>query len=241
MVPFQIKICGVTNALDARHACQSGADAIGLNFYEKSSRYVSIESAREIAEAIRQWSRNENRSVLVVGVFVNDSTADLAHVATEVGLDGVQLHGDELPSQVAEIRVAVQSSQLKILRAIRTQPSANEPVEDADSNLVNEMVRIEEEIKRWESVGIDAVLLDAAVEGEFGGTGKSVDWTAVSKLSSNVGVVLAGGLTAENVANAIVISKTSSVDVASGVESQPGEKDDELVNRFVSSAKKALG
>jgi len=245
MVPFQIKICGVKTFEDARHACQSGADAIGLNFYKKSSRYVSQEAATEIVNQIR--ATDLANPVLVVGVFVNEPVESVTRIATEVGLGCIQLHGDEPVSDVAEIRETIgRKESIKVIRAIRTQPSTNSESEEsvgectADAKLELEMARIQKEIEGWVSVGVDAVLLDAAVDGEFGGTGKSVDWSAVSRLKSNVAIVLAGGLTADNVSDAIRISKAKSVDVASGVESAPGVKDDELVSQFIRAAKSEL-
>lgn len=245
MVPFQIKICGVTNAENAVWACRHGADAIGLNFYEKSARFVSPPGpARDtskpdaalIVDSIRQWSESEKAPVKIVGVFVNLSAQRVVEIATELGLDGIQLHGDEPVSHVKEIRdLTNHTSSVLIIRAVRSNPAE---AENYDPNV--ELKRIESEIGRWASAGVDAVLLDAAVAGEFGGTGKSVDWYSVPKLKSEIPVILAGGLTADNVEQAINCSKVGAVDVASGVESGPGQKDDSLVRRFIESARNTL-
>ena len=260
MVPFQIKICGVTSVSAAEHAWEKGADAIGLNFYVKSSRYISQALAKNIVVSASDFSAKENRSVLVVGVFVNEPIEALIKIANKVGLGCVQLHGDEQPSDVAEIRQGLTNADVKIIRAIRTQPakksagrnvgnsepssvgdSETEPIGgDDETDVLKEINRIETEIENWSAAGIDAVLLDAAIAGEFGGTGKTVDWVAFSKLKSRVPIVLAGGLTADNVEEAIRISNTRSVDVASGVESSPGQKDDQKVNRFIANASRAL-
>lgn len=247
MVPFQIKICGVTKADDAVFACRSGADAIGLNFYEPSSRYVCPpgdsnsdppkDDAVQIVESVRQWSESEKATpVKLIGVFVNLSSKRAVEIASQLGLDGIQLHGDEPVSHVQEIReLTSQSDSVLIIRAVRTNPR-----DEQQTDPKVELKRIESEIAQWSSAGVDAVLLDAAVAGEFGGTGKSVDWNSVPKLNSEVPVILAGGLTAENVARAIQCSEAKAVDVASGVESSPGQKDDSLVRSFIESAKNSL-
>lgn len=243
MAPFQTKICGVTTVDDALFAVQNGADAIGLNFYEKSSRYVcppgvsnpnpEKHDAAQIVEAIREWSESENgKAVKVVGVFVNLKVKQVVAIASDLGLDGIQLHGDEPASHAREIRSLIEPTRpVLLVRAIRTNPRGDEQVDPH-----KEIERIESEIKTWASSGVDAVLLDAAVTGEFGGTGKSVDWHSVPKINSSVPIILAGGLTATNVAEAIQCSGVQAVDVASGVESSPGKKDDELVRKFIASA-----
>jgi len=237
MVPFQIKICGVTSLGDAIQACECGADAIGLNFFPKSSRFVKRETARQIVDAIHQWSEQSHRLVKIIGVFVNLPTDQLMDLFDYVGLDGIQLHGDEPIGQVAELRTAIgeeftDETAALIVRAIRTQPSG-----ESQQRVSEEIRRVEAEIAMWANAGVDAVLLDAEVAGEFGGTGKSVDWPAVAKLTCPIPLILAGGLTAENVGRAIEISQAKSVDVASGVEVAPGKKDHAMVGDFVLSAK----
>ena len=111
---FRIKICGITNIADARAAADAGADAIGLNFFNKSRRFVDVDSAHEIAAAIP-------RGVMKVGVFVNLDANDIAEIAVHVGLDAVQLHGDEPPSILEQL-----PTQLLIVRAHRCGPSGLE-------------------------------------------------------------------------------------------------------------------
>lgn len=249
MVPFQIKICGVTTVDDAVFACRSGADAIGLNFYEPSSRYVcppgnsntdpSKDEAAQIVAAIRSFNDTQNTSaVKIVGVFVNLQASRVVEIANGLELDGIQLHGDEPASDAADIREKIGSSRpepVVIVRAIRTNPESKQQTQPEA-----ELSRIEAEISLWAESGVDAVLLDAAVAGEFGGTGKSVDWHSVPKINSTVPVILAGGLTAQNVGEAVRISGVKAVDVASGVESSPGKKEDSLVQQFVQSAATAI-
>lgn len=250
-MPFQIKICGVTTVDDAIFAVQNGADAIGLNFYEKSSRYVcppghlnhssnadvTKDDATKIVDSVRQLAESQSGTAAkIVGVFVNLNPKQVVAIASRLGLDGIQLHGDEPVSDLAEIRelMGPKSSEL-LVRAVRTNPSSNHQSEPEQ-----EIVRIETEINQWAQAGVDAVLLDAAVAGEFGGTGKSVDWFSVPKITSPVPIILAGGLTSQNVAEAIRCSQAHAVDVASGVESGPGKKDDLLVAQFIESARVAL-
>ncbi len=222
---------------DALGVCQSHADAVGLNFYSPSSRYVAPGLAKNIADAIR----DADPSMKVVGVFVNMALAEIVDIAKTVGLDGIQLHGDEQPDCVGELRSLVDVAEfelkLGIIRAIRVNHESSSGDGHAGED---EVARIKAEIERWASVGIDAVLLDAAVPGEFGGTGKVVDWTAVPQLNCTIPLVLAGGLKPDNVRSAIGIAKVQSVDVASGVEASPGVKDIEMVKRFAEEAASAF-
>ncbi|MFK7767160.1 MAG: hypothetical protein AB8B55_08050 [Mariniblastus sp.] len=239
MLPFQIKICGVTSVKDALDVCQSHADAIGLNFYSPSSRFVSDTLAKEIVDAVREFDSSAERQAAkiqpmrIVGVFVNMPLAGIAACAKTVGLDGIQLHGDEVPENLGELRSLLKSADHDdlpsgIIRAIRTKP--------ADAASDNEVARINTEIKLWSDARISSVLLDAAVPGEFGGTGKVVDWHAVPKLDCDIPLVLAGGLRPENVRVAIDLAKVLSVDVASGVEDSPGVKDPAKVKLFSNEA-----
>ena len=253
MVPFQIKICGVTKIDEAIFAARSGASAIGLNFFQPSSRYVfppgvpgsdpAKDDAAQIVAAIRGLSVSEKSPpVKIVGVFVNLEPERVVEIASSLGLDGIQLHGDEPASDAVEIRQKISSCQSRpafLVRAIRTNPRTD-PDSEKQTDAEAELSRIETEISRWAESGVDAVLLDAAVAGEFGGTGKSLDWHWVPKIKSPVPIILAGGLTAQNVADAIRISKVEIVDVASGVESSPGRKDSSLVQQFVESAATVL-
>ena len=237
MLPFQIKICGITSVQDALGVCQSHADSVGLNFYSPSSRYVDPSKANKIADAIR----DANPSMKVVGVFVNMALAEIVDIAKAVGLDGIQLHGDEQPDCVNKLRSLINAAELElklgIIRAIRVNHASSSGVGHYG---VDEVARIKAEIERWASVGIDAVLLDAAVPGEFGGTGKVVDWAAVPQLNCTIPLVLAGGLKPDNVRSAIGIAKVQSVDVASGVEASPGVKDIDMVKRFAEEAASAF-
>ena len=241
--PFRIKICGLTKPQQAIDARTAGADAIGLNFFEPSIRYVSSNQAFEIAKAVRQNpNTTDKRTPRVVGVFVNHSLDQIIQLVKTVGLDGIQLHGDEtveffndLKKSLAEQLTA--DSQPFFVRALRTQPKVDQP---HDRDL--ETVRITSQIQAWSTAAVDTILLDAAATGEFGGTGKSIDWSLMPQFqaASKLPLALAGGLTPGNVGIAIQTAQTNIVDVASGVESPVGTKCPDLVKQFVQQALVAL-
>ena len=215
---FKIKICGITESDDAVKAVEFGADAIGLNFYEKSRRFVSDEQATKILNAAGD-------GVARVGVFVN-AAADEIERRMALSLTHVQLHGDEDPELVGRLQA------WPVIRAIRL---AAERDDEQAIDVANA------EIKRWTDAGVQAVLLDAAAPGQYGGTGTKLSWSLVSQLECSVPVILAGGLTAENVSQAIREASPHTVDVASCVESAAGKKDDQQMRSFIERAKEAFG
>jgi len=243
---FQIKICGITTPQDAIDAIDCEAEAIGLNFYQHSPRFVPDSAAQTIVNSIGRNQEVSGQSLpaadcptaKLVGVFVNMPVPEMLQKTVAFNLDGIQLHGDEKPSIVAEIIQQFRhlDHQCELIRAVRTRPAHGNQV---GGN--GETDKVEAEITAWSDAGIDALLLDAAVPSAFGGTGKTVDWYAVPSLSKNVPLILAGGLNPGNVEKAIEISQVRAVDVASGVESEPGRKDREKVAAFVASARRALG
>jgi phosphoribosylanthranilate isomerase len=252
MLPFEIKICGVTNLDDARSVCRSGADAMGLNFFERSPRFLDEQTADVVVKAIDSHNAQVEQSgadiapvqgqiagvcVKKIGVFVNATVPRMVETAKKLRLDAIQLHGDESPSIVTVIRTALENDAVSclLIRALRTNPASL----DANRSS-NETVRVANEIMDWTQAGIDAILLDAAMPGEFGGTGKVVDWTSIPELNCQVPLVLAGGLDPGNVRRGISVSGVQSVDVASGVESEPGIKDPEKIQAFVDAARSEL-
>jgi phosphoribosylanthranilate isomerase len=231
---FRIKICGITNVQDAVAAVEAGADAIGLNFYEGSKRCVDAALARHIADSIAG-------SVEVVGVFVNASTKGIVETITVAGvkLSSVQTHGDETPEQFAHLVTALHlleltdSSKIK-LGAIRARRS-----ESGGARMVAADLK---ECLHFHARP-SALLVDAAVHGAYGGTGATGDWEDLALHRSLLGkmpLILAGGLTPDNVAEAIRIVRPAAVDVASGVESAPGKKDPVKVRDFVEAARAAF-
>lgn len=241
MLPFQIKICGVTDIEGAVCACQSGADAVGLNFYQPSPRFVEAETALAIANSVDDFNQEVDSQggpkVKKIGVFVDMPVPEMASLAWHIGLDGIQLHGEESPRLVDSIREHLEQlgHHCFLIRALKSKP-ADVQVGDLDQ----ERQRVLHEIDQWMEKEIDLVLLDAAVPGEYGGTGKVIDLSTIPPLGPDAPIVLAGGLTPRNVADAILNSGFRSVDVASGVESAPGVKDQQKVNAFVDAAQTAF-
>lgn len=215
---FQIKICGITNLDDALAAADAGADAVGFNFCTRSPRFIEPLAARDIAARLPA-------RVARVGVFVNATAGAIVAAAEQVGLNIIQLHGDEPPDEVRAL------APRQVMRAIR-----------ATSKNLAEVSRY---LERCRKVGAEllAIMADAAVAGQYGGTGERADWDAWSQYASKPRVpplVLAGGLTPENVAEGIARVRPAAVDVASGVESEPGLKDQAKVKQFVDAARAAF-
>lgn len=219
---FRVKICGLTNVEDAQEAVAAGADAIGLNFYPSSKRYVAPDVARQIAAALPP-------GVVRVGVFVNTSIEGIRDIieAEGVQLDAIQLHGDEPPEFVRDLAAAMPTP---VIRAFRLSPDGAET-----------LISYVEQCSRWGCTP-GMVLVDAYDPARYGGTGQTADWAAVGSLprESLPPLVLAGGLTPENVARAIAVAQPAAVDVAGGVESSPGRKNARWVRAFVNAARTAL-
>ncbi|MFL6373034.1 MAG: phosphoribosylanthranilate isomerase [Pyrinomonadaceae bacterium] len=205
----KVKICGITNLEDALYAVECGADMLGFNFYRGSKRYVEPSIAAEIVRELSD-SRVEN-----VGVFVNAEAAEIAEIAKQVGLNAVQLHGDETPEAVAEVKQSL--PELLVVKAVRVGGSLA--------------------FRAATVYVVDHLLLDGEAGSAFGGAGQTFDWELARGIE---GMILAGGLTPHNVADAIRVLRPHAVDVASGVESSPGKKDPEKVAAFIKAAKEAL-
>jgi phosphoribosylanthranilate isomerase len=215
---FRVKICGVTNIADAEAAADAGADAIGLNFYSKSPRYIEPIDARKI-------STLAPTGLTRVGVVVNADTELVNNLIFVVQLEAIQLHGDEPPESLANIRTK------NIIRARRF-------TDQGISAIANDL----EACEKARRVPI-AVLVDAATPGRYGGTGETVSWPGLAdhrRWLHGVPLILAGGLTPDNVAEAIRIVRPQAVDVASGVESSTGKKDHAKVRDFVAAAREAF-
>lgn len=215
---FQIKICGVTRPSDARHAAEAGADAVGLNFYSQSPRYIELATAQAVVAKLPE-------GVVKVGVFVNEEVSRIVEVADAVPLDFIQLHGDETPEIIFRLKPR------QVIRAFRLGKSLWEPV-----------VEFLAKCRKLNSLPA-ALLIDAHAGGLYGGTGQTADWAAVRDRPpelANYPLILAGGLTPENVAQAIATARPFGVDTASGVESSAGVKDRDKVQRFVGQARAAL-
>lgn len=201
----KVKICGITTLDDALMCIEAGADALGFNFAPASPRCLTL----EVAAAI---TRKLPAGVLRVGVFVDADAAALERAKDEVGLECLQLHGDEPPELLA-----------------RFLPHAYKALRVRGDAVLADAARYPGE----------HLLLDAYVPGVHGGTGARFDWALATELAKTRKITLAGGLTPENVASAIQVVRPFCVDVASGVERHPGRKDYALVSAFVIAARSA--
>jgi phosphoribosylanthranilate isomerase len=209
-----IKICGMTNLEDALTAVDAGADAVGFVFYEKSPRNITVEAAREIVEKLPE-------GVEKIGVFVGESAEGINHVARRVGLTAVQFYHAPGKSSSADWAANSDEPRRKMIVAVPGE------------KLVDGGVFISDEAKKR----MHAMLIDSGSENRPGGTGATFDWEKcrgmVQGLDFTIPVIVAGGLTPDNVCEAIEILKPWGVDVASGVEARPGKKDPEKVRAFV--------
>jgi phosphoribosylanthranilate isomerase len=212
----RIKLCGLTREEDVLAAATAGADAIGLVFYEGSARYVAPERAAQLLAALPPF-------ICSIGLFVNASAEQVQQVTDHVPLTGLQFHGDETPEQCATIAAAVKRP---FLRALRVKP------ETKPDDLL-EYARF----YRLASPFFSGLLLDTWVEG-YGGSGKAFDWSLVPKEIAHQ-VVLSGGLTVQNVTEAVQRLRPHAVDVSSGIEHSKGIKDAAKMQAFVHAVRAA--
>ncbi len=206
---MRVKFCGITRIEDAREAARLGAWAIGLIHHDPSPRRVDAEAAAEIGAELR-------RRLEVVGVFVNPTLQELVAAAENESLTMLQLHGEEGPAFCQE---AARRTGCRVMKAFRVRSGAEVPAAEAFRT--------------------DLHLFDAYRPGTRGGTGESFDWELLTARSSAVPFVLSGGLGPENVANAVAVARPYAVDVATGVESEPGIKDHALMESFFERAQPA--
>ena len=212
---MKTKICGITNKEDATWALNYGADFIGINFYKDSPRHCSLSNAEKWAPQLPSFAN-------VVGVFVNAGQKELLHHVTHLNLKGVQLHGDETPEDVASLKEAIAGTGRKVVM------------------IKSFRMKDEQTLDRLASYApvVDYFLLDSYVEGEEGGTGTRFNWNlAVKAKELGKPIFLAGGLTPENVKEAVKKVQPFAVDVASGVEKSPRKKDPEKIKTFITNAK----
>ncbi len=190
----RVKICGITSWQDAKLALDAGADILGFNFYPPSPRYISPAQAKRIAARLPRGRQ-------AAGVFVNEPVARMEQIAGVVGLDLLQLHGNESPEQVREL-----AERYPVIKAFRIRRGFRCAL-----------------LARYADAA--AFLLDGFRRRLHGGTGRTFDWH-IAKAAKRYGrIFLAGGLTPENVAQAIREVRPYAVDVCSGVETRPGKKD----------------
>jgi phosphoribosylanthranilate isomerase len=201
-----VKICGITNLDDALFASEAGADALGFVFYKKSPRYIEPEKARDIIKRLPPF-------VTTVGVFADQTEAEIKGIISEANIDIVQLHGEEPPEFCERLNK-------RVIKAIRVRSMENLT-----------------EIKTYKAC---ALLLDTYDKNLKGGTGRIFNWEIAREAKIFNKIIIAGGLTSENVAEAIKVAQPYAVDVSSGVEKEKGIKDHQKIKTFIEKAKTAL-
>jgi len=207
----RIKVCGVTLPDDAARVGSSGVDFVGLNFWPRSKRYVNPDRAPMLASVIRSTG-----AAKIVGVFVNPELEEIQAITNKVDLDIIQLHGDEDPEFVKKVSLGVYRPVWKAIA-----------------------VKSPKDIAHLDVWGAEAILLDAPTPGR-GGAGATFDWQLAREARERfprLTIVLAGGLTPENVGAAIQQVQPYAVDVASGVETAPGIKDPDKLAAFIGAAR----
>jgi phosphoribosylanthranilate isomerase len=201
----RVKFCGMTRREDAVAAADLGVDAIGFVFWPKSPRSVGLAEARDMTRALPPW-------VWRVGVFVDASIDEMRATVAAVGLDVVQLHGDESPAIAAQLDTRV----MKALSRRETDPSVA--------------------AQGWDERVL--LLVDAIDPVRRGGTGELADWEGARRLAATRPIVLAGGLTPDNVARGVGFVRPYGVDVSSGIEARPGVKDLRRMRAFVDAVRR---
>lgn len=189
---IQIKICGITNQEDALCAAKSGAAALGFIYYPASKRFVKPADARKIINTLPA-------ELVKVGVFVNESVAEVKRIAQYCSLDMIQLHGDETPEYCRQFPAA------QIIKAVELK-------NEADIVYAN-------------SYHVGAILVDSRHAGLYGGTGKKANWDLACRMGNSKPLILSGGLNEKNIAEAMQTVSPAALDINSGVESEPGKKD----------------
>lgn len=220
---FHIKICGVRRGEDIQGAADAGADAVGLNFFPDSIRFVDPH-APSTAELSRLASE---RGLVRVGLFVNLGHDQIARVADAVGIDAIQLHGDESLEFAKQL---IRTTKLPLIRAVKL-PTGTLQVS-----------QIDQAVQPWVNLGCHP-LFDAEAGAAHGGSGLTLDWDSIQRWnedSRDTVFTLAGGLNPENVAKAIERSGARSVDTASGVERPKGIKNRERMGAFVRECQRGL-
>ncbi|MBL1212838.1 MAG: phosphoribosylanthranilate isomerase [Ignavibacteriae bacterium] len=199
---MKVKVCGITNYEDGAYAAECGADALGFIFYKKSKRYVTPAKVKAIIDQLPYF-------ICKVGVFVNEEPEYINEILKEIGLNAVQLHGDEKPDLVDKIT-------LPVIKSFRVN-------EQFDFSLL-------------EKYNDCTFLLDTYSEREFGGTGSKFNWEFIpDEIKSKI--ILAGGISDENIDVAVNEINPAAVDLSSSLEKSPGIKDHKKIKQFFNKLK----
>lgn len=204
----EVKICGLTRPEDAVAAAELGAWALGMVMWPGSPRYCPLAAAVEIAAATQ-------RNAELVGVFVDAKLDEVAHAVEAAGLTIVQLHGGEGPQYCEQV---ARRTGCKVIKAMRVR----------DGSSIQELRQFRE---------VNYQLVDSYEAGVPGGTGTTFDWSALKALDRHIPLLLSGGLTPDNVEQAVAAVRPFAVDVASGVEVSPGVKDRNRMRDFIQHAR----
>lgn len=214
---MKVKICGLRTYDEAMAAIEAGADLLGFNFYKLSPRYITPWECMRLQVRLQIALQGLHHKIVTVGVFVNFGVSDTASVLGDCNLDLAQLSGDETPEEMA----ALGEKAFKALR-LRSVEDINRAIEFYPRRS-----------------GSPSWLIDAHHSGQYGGTGQPADWALARQMAVQSPILLAGGLTVENVGAAIRQVHPWGVDVASGVESSPGCKDPVMIREFIAAAQRA--
>ena len=211
-----IKICGITRASDAEAISRMGADCLGFIFSTDSPRKISLEKARSITSGTDRASKT--------GVFVNERTAMIEKYIEQLGLDNVQLSGDEDIAYIEELKRVVPG--VKIIKAIRVGEDSG-----------RRTLQLKETVKSFSETA-DYILLDSYDKDKYGGTGKTIDWQLIKGLAGAGSLILSGGLDYENIYDALNMAKPFGVDASSRLEAAPGIKDLKYVEKFIAEVRR---
>lgn len=215
----KVKICGLTNVCDALKACESGADLIGFVFVGGTPRKVSPLDVKNILSEVRKVY---GEKILSIGLFLNESISNVVEIIGSTGINAVQLHGDETPEYCMKLKEVV-SNRLELIKVFKV--------------FYGEVLCDKHKPQEYDSA--DYYLFDTFHPGIPGGTGSKFDWDKLSQCDKifNKPFFVAGGLTPNNVSEAVKKIKPYGVDVSSGVELHVGKKDEKLLKEFILNAK----
>lgn len=208
-----VKICGITNEADARVAMDAGADALGFNLVPQSKRYIDIRAAKD-------WIAKLPVEICKVAIVADANWEDACRISRLPFIDALQLHGTEPP----EFCRRLADAGIRFAKAV--------PVSGSRS------------LASLPNYFTDTMVLDSSADGKFGGTGKTFPWKFAPEFVRHhreISVILAGGLNPENVIEAVNLVRPRGVDVTTGVEASPGQKDAQLIRAFVEAARQASG
>ena len=230
----KVKVCGITNVADARSVVEARADFLGFIFFPTSPRYVAPEQVREILEVVDPG----RKGVVTVGVFVNETAGSIAQILDYCRLDLAQLHGEESPAMLGLAWRSAEPNHVQDPDQASLRGRAYKALRPGSAEEAMHLVRQYALPSRLQSEGrIPAFLLDAYHPHLRGGTGKTGNWSLAASLAARHPLLLAGGLSPSNIDRAVHLVRPWVVDVASGVEKLPGQKDHAALRAFISAVR----